>query len=270
MSRGGSGLVTPAAEHARAAYDALAPGYDALTAHHDHAAWTASLLERAEAVGVRGRRLLDVACGTGNTLVPMVERGFRATGVDVSEAMLAEAESKLPRDVRLVAGDMRALPALGEHDLVWSLGDACNYLQTHDELVRTFEGFRRNLAPDGVVVIDVNTLATFRRLYSSLLVMPDSERVVIVDGQGDPGLASGGAAIAWIDRLERADDGWWVRTRSVHHHRHHAPATIRAAFAAAGLRVVAELGAQITGALERPLEELRHSKAVYIARRRRA
>jgi ubiquinone/menaquinone biosynthesis C-methylase UbiE len=261
--------VTVAADHAREAYDALAPGYDALTAHHDHEAWTATLLERAEAAGLRGRRLLDVACGTGNTLVPMVARGFCATGVDVSEAMLAEAGGKLPPDVRLVAGDMRALPALGQHDLVWSLGDACNYLQTYDELVQAFEGFRRNVGPDGVVVIDVNTLATFRRLYSSLLVMPERERVVIVEGQGDPGLASGGAAIAWVDRLEPGDDGWWIRTRSVHHHRHHAPETIRAALAAAGLACEAELGAQITGALERPLDELRHTKAVYIARPRR-
>jgi hypothetical protein len=181
--------------------------------------------------------------------------------------MLGEAEGKLPPDVRLVAADMRALPALGEHDLVWSLGDACNYLQTPGELVRAFEGFRRNLAPDGLMVIDVNTLATFRRLYSSLLVMPNPERVVIVEGQGDPELPSGGAAVAWVDRLEQGDDGWWTRTRSVHHHRHHAPDTIRATLAAAGLQCEAEFGAQITGALERPLDELRHTKAVYIARR---
>jgi ubiquinone/menaquinone biosynthesis C-methylase UbiE len=259
--------VSLAADHAREAYDALAPGYDALTAHHDHEAWTGTMLECAQAAGLGGQRLLDVACGTGNTLVPMVARGFRAGGVDVSPAMLAEAEGKLPPDVRLVAADMRALPALGEHDLVWSLGDACNYLQTPDELVRAFEGFRRNLAPDGVIVIDVNTLATFQRLYSSLLVMPERERVVMVEGRGDAALPSGGAAIAWVDRLERGDDGWWTRTRSVHHHRHHAPDTIRAALAAAGLRYEAAFGAQITGALERPLDELRHSKAVYIARR---
>ena len=256
-----------AADHAREAYDALAPGYDTLTAHHDHAGWTAILLERAQAAGLRGQRLLDVACGTGNTLVPMVARGFRASGVDASPAMLDEAEGKLPPDVRLIAGDMRALPALGEHDLVWSLGDACNYLQTSDELVRAFEGFRHNLAPEGVVVIDVNTLATFRRLYSSLLVVPDRERVVIIEGKGDPGLASGGAAVAWIDRLEPGRDGWWTRTRSVHHHRHHAPDTIRGALVAAGLQCEAPFGAQITGALERPLDELRHTKAVYIARR---
>lgn len=259
--------MTLTADHAREAYDALAPGYDVLTGQHDHDAWTENLLECARAAGLHGRRLLDVACGTGNTLVPMVARGYHATGVDVSPAMLAEAERKLPPDVRLAVGDMRALPTLGEYDLVWSLGDSCNYLQTSDELVRAFEGFRRNLAPDGVVVIDVNTLATFRRLYSSLLVVPEQDRVVMVEGKGDRDLPSGGAAVAWLDRLERGDDGWWTRTRSVHHHRHHAPETVRAALTAAGLECDAVFGAQITGALERPLDELRHSKAVYIARR---
>jgi ubiquinone/menaquinone biosynthesis C-methylase UbiE len=259
--------VILAPDHAREAYDALAPGYDVLTGQHDHEAWTGNLLERARAAGLRGQKLLDVACGTGNTLVPMVARGFHAGGVDVSPAMLTEAEGKLPPDVRLVAADMRALPVLGEHDLVWSLGDSCNYLQSADELVRAFEGFRRNLSPEGVIVIDLNTLATFRRLYSSLLVMPEKERVVMVEGRGDPELPSGGAAIAWLDRLERGDDGWWTRTRSVHHHRHHAPETVRAALAAADLECHAVLGAHITGALEQPLDELRHTKAVYIARR---
>jgi SAM-dependent methyltransferase len=254
-------------DHARVAYEALAPGYDDLTRDHDHAAWTALLEARAVDAGLDGSRLLDVACGTGNTLVPMLERGYEASGVDVSHAMLAGAARKSGGRAELIAADMRGLPVLGEFDLVWCLGDALNYLDTQEELVATLDGLRRNLAPDGVVVFDVNTLATFRTAYSSLLAVPAADRVVLLEGHGDAQLPAGGAAEVWIDRLEQQPSGWWTRTRSEHHHRHHPEPAVRAGLAAAGLRCHRLYGTYTTGVMETPLDELRHAKAVYIARR---
>jgi ubiquinone/menaquinone biosynthesis C-methylase UbiE len=253
-------------DHARVAYEALAPGYDDLTRDHDHHAWTALLETRAIEAGLRGSRLLDVACGTGNTLVPMLERGYEVTGVDVSESMLAAAASKCDGSAELIAADMRALPALGDFDLVWCLGDALNYLDTHQELTAALRGLRRNLAGDGVVVLDVNTLATFRSAYSSLLAIPAGDRIVVLEGHGDPELPSGGAAEVWIDRLEQQASGWWSRTRSRHHHRHHPERSVRAALRQAGLACHAVYGTYTTGVMETSLDELRHAKAVYIAR----
>lgn len=254
------------AEHALDAYERLAPAYDALTAHHDHTRWAELLEARARAAGLDGRRLLDVGCGTGNMLAPMVARGYAATGVDISPGMVAEARRKLPADVELVVADMRVLPTIGEHDLVWCVGDALNYLDDEDDLAAAFDGFRRNLAPGGVVVFDVNTLGTFRRLYSSMLVVPAAERVIVLEGRGSVALASGGTAIAWIDRLEPDDAGWWKRERSVHRHRHHPQQTVRRALARGALDCHAVHGCSIDGPLDAPLDELRHSKAVYIAR----
>jgi ubiquinone/menaquinone biosynthesis C-methylase UbiE len=260
-------LPTLREDHARLAYDALAPGYDDLTRGHDHTRWTALLEARAVEAGLAGSRLLDVACGTGNTMLPMLERGYDVTGVDVSDAMLAEAERKTGGAARLVAGDARDLPVLGEFDLVWCLGDALNYLDSEAELTAALTGMRRNLAPNGVVVIDVNTLGTFRVLYASLLVVPSSDRVIVLEGHGDPGLSSGGAARTSIDRLELQESGWWQRVGSQHHHRHHPDAVVRAAISQAGLDCRASLGTDGAGGFESPVDELRHAKAVYIARR---
>src|SRR5919108_4251529 len=101
-------------DHARVAYDALAPAYDVLTGDHDHERWTGLVEERAHAAGLQGRRLLDVACGTGNTIVPMLARGYEVTGVDISEAMLELARSKTEARAHLLRADMRDLPVLGE------------------------------------------------------------------------------------------------------------------------------------------------------------
>jgi ubiquinone/menaquinone biosynthesis C-methylase UbiE len=254
-------------DHAERAYDALAPGYDDLTRGHDHDRWTLLLEQRAREAGLRGSRLLDVACGTGNTIVPMLARDYEVTGADISEAMLAEARRKTDGRARLVRADMRDLPALGEFDLLWCLGDAMNYLDSVDQLVATLAGFRRNLAPDGVAVFDVNTLGTFRVLYSSLYVVPSDERVVLLEGRGRPDLAAGEAAETWIDRLELEASGWWRRTRSAHHHRHHPDVVVRMALRRARLACCAVYGTHTTGVIEAPLDELAHAKAVYIARR---
>jgi SAM-dependent methyltransferase len=210
-----------------------------------------------------------VGCGTGNVLAPMLARGYAATGVDVSPGMLDIARRKLGGDVPLVVADMRALPAVGAFDLVWSLGDAVNHLLTEDELVATFSGMRRNLALGGIVAFDVDTLRTFRKLYTSLIVVPGAERTVVFEGRATAPVDSETVVEAWIDRLEPAGEPWWERVRSVHRQRHHPLPTLERALAVAGLACVAAWGTDGDGGAEQPLDETRHNKAVYIARDRK-
>lgn len=58
-------------------------------------------------------RLIDLGCGTGRHLVDFAARGFDVDGVDLSEAMLAQARSKLTRrrlSGRLIKADFCNLP----------------------------------------------------------------------------------------------------------------------------------------------------------------
>lgn len=51
-----------------------------------------------ELAGRYGREgILDIACGTGATLLPLLRHGYRVTGIDISAAMLAVLEDKLAR-----------------------------------------------------------------------------------------------------------------------------------------------------------------------------
>src|SRR3954470_13629795 len=152
----------------RQTWDTLAPAYDQLTAFHDHAAWAAQLEGLALDAGLTGRRLLDAGCGTGSSTEAMRALGYDVTGFDVSPEMLALAERRLGTDVPLHCHDMRALPRVGEFDVVWCVSDGLNFLLTDDDLADAFAGFRRNLRTGGLAVFDVDTLAAFRTLYSSL------------------------------------------------------------------------------------------------------
>jgi SAM-dependent methyltransferase len=85
--------------HAAAAYDAY---FAAATRPY-----TGALLDAAETR--RGMRVLDIACGTGAAAAEAVRRGARATGLDFSPEMLAQAR-RLHGVVDLHQGDAEHLP----------------------------------------------------------------------------------------------------------------------------------------------------------------
>jgi SAM-dependent methyltransferase len=249
-------------------YDAFAPFYDDFTADHDYDGWTADIEELARRHGLSGRRLLDVACGTGKSFLPYLERGYEVCGCDISAAMLEVAAAKAGGRARLEVCDMRDLPRLGEFDIVSCVDDAVNYLLSPDELVAAFSGFVRNLAPGGVVLFDVNSVATYRTFFATMSVVVGERRVVVWDGHGAASFGAGHLTSATVEALNRRDDGTWFRERNVHHQRHHPQATIERALRRGGLQPVAVRGMHLDGRLTAGFDELVNSKAVYVARAR--
>ena len=245
------------------AYDALAPAYDVFTADYAHEPWLAALEALAAEHGLAGRRLLDVACGTGKSFLPLLRRGYEVTACDISPAMLERAGGKAP-GARLVAADMRALPALGEHDLVTCLDDALNYLEGDDDLLRTLRGVRRCLAPSGLAVWDVNTQAMYRGAFARTWAVERDEALVLWRGSESEAFAPGGRAHAVIDVFEPGPGGW--RRSTSHHHQRHWPAAAVADLArAAGRSVLAVRGQHRGARLELELDEDVHPKAVFVA-----
>jgi SAM-dependent methyltransferase len=259
----GRDVVTSQADAAAIAYDAFAPFYDVFTAHQDYAWWWSELLPLVAAAGASGTRVLDVACGTGKSLEPLIARGWSAVGVDVSAGMLAEARRKLGSHVPLHQHDMRELPTLGEFDLVCALNDAVNYVRDERELLETLLSFRRNLAAGGVAVFDVNTIATFRQFGALVHQQPD--RIVLVEAKGGDDFQQGDLLVEDFVLLERRDGFVWSCERSTHYQRHHSDAELRRSLRAAGLELVDVCGMRGRH-VEHTLDEHRDEKAIYVAR----
>ncbi len=89
------------------AYEALAPVYDGFTVELDYEPWLSEVLPRLERYGLSGNHLLDVGCGTGESLIPMLERGWHVVGCDISPAMVDIAKEKIGERARLEIADMR-------------------------------------------------------------------------------------------------------------------------------------------------------------------
>jgi SAM-dependent methyltransferase len=250
---------------AEIAYEAIAPVYDDFTAHHDYELWLSNLMPKAEEQGLTGNRLLDVACGTGKSFLPMIGRGFEVTACDISPAMVEIARAKAGDRVRLSVADMRALPKFGEFDLICCLDDAVNYLLSTDELRRTLAGLRTNLAPTGLLMFDANTIQTYRTFFAEEVVVEREGRRLLWHGHASPDQEPGTISAATFE-VEPLDEGAPPIEPELHRQRHFPEAEVQAALAAAGLECLAVWAHRDDAIPEQPLREEEHSKAVYIAR----
>lgn len=267
-SRQGSedNTVTPAdpAKPAQLTYDTLAAHYDALTHTLDYEPWLAEVLPLLKRRGLDGQRLLDVGCGTGKSLIPMLERGWRCDGCDISPAMVEIAREKIGAQAKLAVADMCELPLLGEFDLVWSLNDSVNYLLDRDQLEAALRSMRANMATDGLLVFDLNTLLSYRTFFAEQHLVAHDGRRLHWRGLAKSDQAPGTVATAQVEA--EGDE----RSAHTHRQRHFPEAEVLSALDRAGLECLDALGQTEDGGLHQPLRELVHVKALYVARRRAA
>ena len=251
---------------AAGAYDTLAPFYDQFTAHHDYDLWTRGLLRLAYGHGLTGKRVLDAGCGTGKSFLPLLERGFDVTACDQSSAMLEVAASKTGHPVTLHCRDLRALGPIGEFDLITCLDDVANYLTDPEELTGALTGLAANLRPGGLLVFDANTIATYRGFFTETAVLEEQRLMMVWRGLADEEFGPGGLAQAALDIFCESSEGW-SRTTSRHDQRHHPRETVERCIERAGLRCVAVYGQDPAVNFDAELDELRHSKAIYVVAR---
>jgi SAM-dependent methyltransferase len=249
------------------AYEALAPTYDLFTADHDHERWLAELLRVCANHGLSGSRILDVACGTGKSFVPLLTRGFDVVACDLSPAMVARARQRHPQgEERVFVADMRALGLVeGPFDLVLCLDDAINYLTARNDLREAFAAVCEILAPSGLYVFDTNTLRTYGSAFTSTAVQ-EHDGVLFCWRGGSAEPTPGATFTATIDAFSDRG-GLWSRSTSRHVQRHHPPATVLRELASAGLECVQLLGQRTGAVLRDDFDESDDTKLVYVARR---
>ncbi len=99
-----------------------------------------------------GKRLLDVACGTGLHLSHLTQH-FAVEGLDLDEEMLTIAHQRNP-GVVFHQADMTAFDLGRTFDMVTCLCSAIGSVKTLDNLTRTVQCMVHHLTPGGVLVIE--------------------------------------------------------------------------------------------------------------------
>jgi len=142
-----------------AAYAALARFYDL-----QHAAFTPDVrLYLHFAADCRARLgdlpILELGCGTGRVMAPLVSAGYHVTGVDESPQMLAIARERLkeyaPGLYELVQADARTLELPQKFGMSFVALNTFLHNLTRDHQLAMLATARRCLLPAGLLIIDL-------------------------------------------------------------------------------------------------------------------
>jgi len=134
-------------------YANTASYYDRIYAFKDYAdeaAKVASIV--AESCHSGGKRLLDVACGTG-LHIEHLARTFDVEGLDISPELLAFARERTPA-VTFHTGDMRTFDLAETYDVVTCLFSSIGYMTTPEDLGLAIVRMAAHLVPGGILIIE--------------------------------------------------------------------------------------------------------------------
>lgn len=106
--------------------------------------------------------VLDLACGTGRLLVPLVRDGHDVFGIDCSAEMLAAAARRIARmskhrraQCSLALADMRTFALRRKASLAIAAFHSVQHLLTDEDILAFLRATRRNLAKGGWLAFDV-------------------------------------------------------------------------------------------------------------------
>ena len=126
----------------------------------------------------RGGSVLELAIGTGRIGLPLAQRGLRLSGIEISEAMVAQLRRKPGGiEIPVTIGDFAAVPVEGEFSLIFVVYNTIYNLLTQDDQVRCFENVAKHLTGEGVFVIEAGMPTDYVCTRNKQYV--DAERVEV-------------------------------------------------------------------------------------------
>jgi SAM-dependent methyltransferase len=239
------------------AYTRLAGVYDEAVVDPCHDSLAAFLDELFGAGEEAVVGVLDVCCGTGLLAAELAARGYRVTGMDASEAMLARARRLLGSRAALIHATLPDLPLEKTFDAVTCTLDGFTYLSPA-ALALTVEAIAGVLRPGGWLVFDAHTDAMMALTSSRPVVAGEREGhrfVILAEVDPDARLCD-----TRIDVTDAATSPF----SELHRQYFHRDTDIRSALVDGGFEVVAVRD----GYSDRPVDESTLS-ATWIAKLRR-
>ena len=108
----------------------------------------------------KNEAILDVATGTGNYAIALAQKNYSVRGLDLSEAMIKQAQTKIKDrelDVEFKVGDMREATAIYEQEfaLIYCIGNSIVHLDNETEIENVFKKFYTLLNKSGQLILQI-------------------------------------------------------------------------------------------------------------------
>lgn len=106
----------------------------------------------------KGKRILEPLCGSGRFLIPFMERGFRISGMDLSEEMLGKLRQKAP-DAQVIQADITEYYSNEKFDYIFISSGSVSLFTDVNLCKRILHKLKELLMPGGKFVFAVDTVA---------------------------------------------------------------------------------------------------------------
>ena len=129
--------------------------YDQFCNHIDYAEQSDFAVRAHQCFATSGaHQYLDLACGTGQLLKLMEDKGFNVTGLDNSQEMLTQAATRCP-EVSLLLNDLAGYDNKNEFDLITCFLYSLHYSQSLASLNEAINRAYNALKTGGVFMFDM-------------------------------------------------------------------------------------------------------------------
>ena len=170
------------------AYEALAESYDRLTNDVDYEATVDFYMQILAREGLKPRTCVDLACGTGSVTAILAQRGYRVTGVDMSEEMLTVAAMKTqdlePRPM-FSCQYLQELRLPRAVDMAVCALDSLDYILDPEDCKEAIRRAYKALNPGGIFIFDVNTPEKLRAMDDQVFLDEDDDVYCVWRGEFD-------------------------------------------------------------------------------------
>lgn len=129
--------------------------YDLLYNEKDYEKETEYVTGILKGHNAKANKLLELGFGTGNYSKQLSDAGFRVTGVEKSEHMVAIAKSKAIPHFVPVLDDISSFKLNKKFDAVLSLFHVISYLTKNQKVIACFKQVHQHLKKNGIFIFDV-------------------------------------------------------------------------------------------------------------------
>lgn len=163
------------------AYTDFALVYDELMADIPYDAYVDLISIAAD--GIKGKKIIDVGCGTGLLSVKLAKSGAFVTGIDLSKDMLDIAKkraSDLSMEIEFQEMPMQDIKGAEQFDAAVIAIDSLNYLPDRDSVFDTFNGIYSVLNSGGVLLFDVHSTFKTDVIFMESPFTFDNDRIAYI------------------------------------------------------------------------------------------
>jgi SAM-dependent methyltransferase len=127
----------------------------------------------AEFAGHEVREVLEIGCGLGGLLIPLLRRGLWVTGFDLEPDAVEFCRRRLAHhnlSTRVMHGDLRTLAVDADYDALVLMRGLVSLLEAEGEQLDALRRARRALRPGGVLILDHRNLLALWPVFGRKLV----------------------------------------------------------------------------------------------------